>query len=134
MGREERILLLICSAQSRRLENRLPGMDCNPYLCIADKTHDLLPGMFVQAIIEIDSTAALSLPNEAIVNNGDDHFIFVEGEPNTFQQVAVRTGASELGYTEVKPLTTVTPDARIVIKGAYYLLSELTKGSGEHNH
>ena len=99
-----------------------------------DNDEELLPGMYIEALIMTDSTQAWSLPSDAVVNNGDDHFIFVEGEPNTFQQVAVRTGASELGYTEVKPLTTVTPDARIVIKGAYYLLSELTKGSGEHNH
>ena len=101
---------------------------------IDEKTHDLLPGMFVQAIIGVDSTTALSLPNEAIVNNGDEHFIFVEDEPNVFTQVQVRTGASELGFTEITPLTELPADAKVVLKGAYYLLSELTKGSGEHDH
>ena len=101
---------------------------------IDEKTHDLLPGMFVQAIIRIDSTTALSLPNEAIVNNGDEHYIFVEDEPNVFMQVQVRTGASELGFTEITPLSALAADAKVVLKGAYYLLSELTKGSGEHDH
>ena len=101
---------------------------------ITDKTHDLLPGMFVQAIIAIDSTAALSLPNEAIVNNGADHFIYVEHAPDVFAQVQVRIGASDLGFTEITPLTPLAADARVVVKGAYYLLSELTKGSGEHDH
>lgn len=101
---------------------------------IDEKTHDLLPGMFVQAIIEIDSTAALSLPNEAIVNNGDDHFIYVEHEPNVFVQLKVRTGTSELGFTEIIPMSPLAADARVVVKGAYYLLSELTKGTGEHDH
>ncbi|MEO8069002.1 MAG: efflux RND transporter periplasmic adaptor subunit [Flavobacteriales bacterium] len=101
---------------------------------IDERTHDLLPGMFVQALIGIDSTTALSLPNEAIVNNGDDHFIFVEDEPNVFMQVQVRTGASELGFTEITPMQPLAADAKVVVKGAYYLLSELTKGSGEHNH
>ena len=81
-----------------------------------------------------DSTAAWSLPSDAVVSNGDEHFIFVEDEPNTYKQVAVRTGASELGYTEVVPLLAVDPAARIVVKGAYFLLSELTKGTGEHDH
>ena len=100
---------------------------------IEEKTHDLLPGMFVQAIIRIDSTTALSLPNEAIVSNGDEHFIFVEQGPGLFAQVQVRTGASELGFTEITPLTPLAADAKVVVKGTYYLLSELTKGDGEHH-
>ena len=99
-----------------------------------DNGEELLPGMYIEALIMTDSTSAWSLPNEAIVSNGDEHFIFVEDEPNTFMQVPVRTGASELGYAEVMPLKALAPDAKVVLKGAYYLLSELTKGSGEHAH
>lgn len=99
-----------------------------------DNGEELLAGMYVDALIMTDSTSAWSLPDDAVVSNGDEHYIFVEHEPNTFVQTAVRTGASELGYTEVKPLAAVPHDARIVVKGAYYLLSELTKGSGEHDH
>ena len=69
-----------------------------------------------------------------MVSNGDEHFIFVEGGPSTFKQVQVRTGASELGYTEIVLLGELPADAKVVLKGAYYLLGELTKGSGEHNH
>ncbi len=98
-----------------------------------DNGEDLLAGMYVDALITTDSTSAWSLPDEPVVSNGDEHYIFVERTPNAFVQTAVRTGATELGYTEVKPLTAVPPDARIVVKGAYYLLSELTKGSGEHD-
>jgi hypothetical protein len=32
------------------------------------------------------------------------------------------------------PLEAVDPNATIVVKGTYYLLSELTKGTGEHDH
>ncbi|QQR86945.1 MAG: efflux RND transporter periplasmic adaptor subunit [Flavobacteriales bacterium] len=99
-----------------------------------DTSEELLPGMFIEALIMTDSTQAWSLPSEAVVSNGDEHYIFVEDEPNTFKQVAVRIGASELGYTEVVLLAELPPDAKVAIKGAYYLLSELTKGSGEHDH
>ncbi|HQV39705.1 MAG: efflux RND transporter periplasmic adaptor subunit [Flavobacteriales bacterium] len=99
-----------------------------------DNGEELMPGMYIEALIMTDSTSAWSLPNEAVVSNGDEHYIFVEAGPNTFKQVAVRIGASELGYTEVVPLEPVDPIARIVVKGAYYLLSELTKGTGEHDH
>ncbi|MBK9420253.1 MAG: efflux RND transporter periplasmic adaptor subunit [Flavobacteriales bacterium] len=99
-----------------------------------DNGEELMPGMYIEALIMTDSTSAWSLPNDAIVSNGDEHYIFVEDEPNTFMQLAIRTGASELGYTEVMPMSALAPDAKVVVKGAYYLLSELTKGSGEHDH
>ena len=107
-----------------------------------DNVEELMPGMYIEALIMTDSTSAWSLPRDAIVSNGDEHYIFVEKDPDpgsaagtgTFTQVAVRTGASELGYTEVVPLTAIAPDAKVVVKGAYYLLSELTKGTGEHDH
>ncbi|MFZ1688696.1 MAG: efflux RND transporter periplasmic adaptor subunit [Flavobacteriales bacterium] len=99
-----------------------------------DTSEELLPGMYIEALIMTDSTQAWSLPSEAVVSNGDDHFIFVEDEPNTYKQVQVRTGASELGYTEIVLLGELPAEAKVVIKGAYYLLSELTKGSGEHHH
>ncbi len=99
-----------------------------------DNGEELMPGMYIEALIMTDSTAAWSLPSDAVVSNGDEHYIFVEDEPSTYKQVAVRTGASELGYTEVVPLLAVDPAARIVVKGAYFLLSELTKGTGEHDH
>jgi cobalt-zinc-cadmium efflux system membrane fusion protein len=96
-----------------------------------DNGEELLPGMYIEALIMTDSTQAWSLPSEAVVSNGDEHYIFVEHQPNTFTQVAVRTGASELGYTEVVLLSELPADAKVAIKGAYYLLSELTKGEGE---
>lgn len=98
---------------------------------INETTETLLPGMYVEARVKINNEQATALPSEAIVNNGDEHFIFVEKTKNTFQQIKVQTGASDMGYTEVKPIDEVSPNAKVVIKGAYYLLSELTKGSGE---
>lgn len=93
----------------------------------------LLPNMFIDARIHVKSDSALALPNEAIVSNGDDHFIFVQHEEHGFKQVQVRTGVSDQGYTAVTPFVELEPNARVVVAGAYYLLSELTKGSGEHN-
>lgn len=98
---------------------------------IGERTETLLPGMYVQARIQIDRYEALALPEGAIVSSGDEHFIYREMAPRVYRQVAVRVGASDLGYTEVVPLSDLEKGARIVIKGAYYLLSEATKGSGE---
>lgn len=94
-------------------------------------TETLLPGMYVEARVKIDNVQTTALPSDAIVNNGDEHFIFIETQKNTFQQIKVNIGSTDLGYTEVLPIDTIQSNAKVVIKGAYYLLSELTKGSGE---
>lgn len=94
----------------------------------------LLPNMFIDARIQVKSDSTVAVPNEAIVSSGDDHFIFVQHEENAFKQVQVRTGVSDQGYTAITPFATLDSNARIVVAGAYYLLSELTKGSGEHEH
>ena len=93
----------------------------------------LLSGMYVDARIETDENKVMCLPSEAIVSNGNDHFIYVEHEPNTYKQVQVATGTTDMGFTEITPLEKVDSGNKIVVKGAYYLLSQLTKGEGEHH-
>lgn len=98
---------------------------------INETTETVLPGMYVEARVKIDNVQTKALPSEAIVSNGNDHFIFVTTSKNNFQQIKVNIGASDLGFTEVMPIDEIPANAKVVIKGAYYLLSELTKGSGE---
>lgn len=90
---------------------------------ITERTETLLPGMYVEARIQVDRYETSALPDAAVVSSGDDHFIYLETEPRIYRQVAVRTGASDLGYTEIVPLSELPKGARIVTKGAYYLLS-----------
>lgn len=98
---------------------------------ISERTETLLPGMYVEARIQIDRYEAAALPDAAVVSSGDDHFIYLVTGPRRYRQVAVKTGAQDQGYTEIIPLVDLPKDARIVTKGAYYLLSEATKGSSE---
>ena len=48
-----------------------------------------------------------------------------------FQAIEVVPGTTDLGYTEIKLVETIPADAKIVIKGAFYLLAT-SKGGGEH--
>ncbi|MGL2986377.1 efflux RND transporter periplasmic adaptor subunit [Flavobacterium sp. RSSA_27] len=50
-----------------------------------------------------------------------------------FKAIEVIPGTTDLGYTEVKFTEEIPADAKIVIKGAFYLLSAM-KGGGEHEH
>ena len=98
---------------------------------IDEQTETLLPGMYIEARIQIDDYKANALPNDAVVSNGDEHYIYVETNKNHYKQIAVKTGVSDMGFTEILLLEEIPHNAKIVIKGAYYLLSQLTKGSGE---
>ncbi len=98
---------------------------------IEGQTETLLPGMYVEARIQIDNYKTSALPSDAVVSNGDEHYIYIEVKKNHYKQVAVKIGVSDTGYTEILPLEEIPAGAKIVTKGAYYLLSQLTKGSGE---
>lgn len=113
----------------------------------ADITNDkqkLIPGMYVNALIDIGIHKVKALPVEAIVKADGREFIFVlEEEHNDkggksyhFQRIEVKTGTIQLGYAQVTVLQELAADAKIVLKGAYYIQSHLLKsdGGGGHEH
>ncbi|CAI2767861.1 efflux RND transporter periplasmic adaptor subunit [Flavobacterium collinsii] len=108
----------------------------------------LIPGMYVSANINITNTTVPALPKDAVVRNADKYFVYVEEEAHEekktpaegnhekevhFRAVEVIPGTTDLGFTEVKFVDKVAPNAKIVTKGAFYLLSAM-KGGGEHDH
>ena len=50
-----------------------------------------------------------------------------------FKAIEVVPGTTDLGYTEIKLVEEIPTNAKIVIKGAFYLLAA-SKGGGEHVH
>ncbi|WDF61543.1 efflux RND transporter periplasmic adaptor subunit [Flavobacterium sp. KACC 22758] len=113
----------------------------------------LIPGMYVSANINITNTTVPALPKDAVVRNADKYFVFVqeenhpeekhehkEGEKEEthekeihFKAIEVVPGTTDLGFTEVKFVDKIDSQAKIVTKGAFYLLSAM-KGGGEHEH
>jgi cobalt-zinc-cadmium efflux system membrane fusion protein len=89
-----------------------------------DKT--LLPGMYMNAEVEIKSSNASSINSDAIVNFEGKDYLFVLKKTNQFEMVEIKKGSSENNYTEVAILNRrdiVT--LPIVIKGAYAVLMQL---------
>lgn len=69
---------------------------------------------------------------------GEAHDEHAEGEEEGhkevhFKAIEVVPGTTDLGYTEVKLVEEIPADAKIVIKGAFYLLAT-SKGGGAHEH
>ncbi|WP_410880181.1 efflux RND transporter periplasmic adaptor subunit [Myroides sp. DW712] len=103
---------------------------------------NLIPGLYVNALIDVGAKTVKALPNEAIIKADGRTFIFVSDAAEAhdehfhYQRVEVKTGVQELGYTQVDILEEVPPQYSIVVQGAYYLQSHLIKneGGGGHSH
>jgi cobalt-zinc-cadmium efflux system membrane fusion protein len=109
------------------------------YASITNSCKNLLPGMYVNAIIEETERKVTALPSEAVVSFDDKDYIFVfeknkEEAGRAFTEyriIEVNKGISVSGYTEIQvPEGFDITAARIVIKGAYNLLSA-KKNAGE---
>lgn len=86
----------------------------------------LLPGMFMNAEINITSHNALSLPSEAIIRWNNQNYIFLKKDKNTFEMVKVQAGINEDGMQEITSLPSdIETKGEIVIKNAYALLMQL---------
>ena len=86
----------------------------------------LIPGMFMNAEIEVQSHNAFVIPTDAIVRFEGKQFVFSQNENKTYEMQEVSTGNSENGFTQItfadgKDLNAHT----FVIKGAYTLLMKM---------
>lgn len=91
-----------------------------------------LAGMFVEARIITSSKDVNALPDEAFVSEKGLDYVFVQKEKTDgkieFEKVQVNKGISDLGFSEVLFIEEIPETTIIVIKGAYYLNSEMQKG------
>ncbi|GGF14700.1 MULTISPECIES: efflux RND transporter periplasmic adaptor subunit [Flavobacterium] len=131
---------------------------------IINDKQQLIPGMYINALIDIGIKSVSALPVEAIVKADGREFIFVleeghkeeeahdekqghahddgdkheenEGKTYHFQRIEVKTGTSQLGFIQATLLQKIDAGSKIVTKGAYYIQSHLLKseGGGGHDH
>jgi membrane fusion protein, heavy metal efflux system len=101
--------------------------------------NNLMPGMYVNSIIEISGNKVPSLPSDAVVSFDDKDYIFIfnrnkeeNGNPFTeYKMVEVKKGISNGGYSEIKlPEGFDQKKTGVVIRGSYNLLSA-KKNAGE---
>lgn len=150
---------------------------------IANDKQQLIPGMYVNALIDVGANTVNALPVDAVVKAEGREFIFIleevkeekdshdakeghshndghshetevahdeqkghkhddghehkeSGKSYHFQRIEVKTGTAQLGFVQVTPVQELPADAKIVVKGAYYIQSHLLKseGGGGHEH
>jgi len=149
---------------------------------ITNSGQNLIPGMYVNALIDVGTHSVQALPVDAVIKAEGREYIFVLEEDHAeeashdaeeghnhddghahdeeahdeakghshddghehheqaktyhFRRIEVKTSTSQLGFVQVTLLQEIDKDAKIVLKGAYYIQSHLVKseGGGGHEH
>lgn len=114
----------------------------------------LIDGMNITGIVSLDKSTTAAVPTEAIVDADGKNYIFVqtnkkeeeheaEGQKEektkehaktiNFEKIEVAKGTSDVGYTAITPVSGIPSDAKVVVKGAFFVNAKLIN-SGEHEH
>lgn len=114
----------------------------------------LIDGMNITGLISLDHVTSPAVPNDAIVHDNGNYYIFVmtnteieephkdetkehldkkELNKTYFEKIEILKGVSELGYTAITLISDVPPNATIVTKGAFFINAKLSN-TGEHAH
>lgn len=130
--------------------------------CHIDKEDkELLPGMYLKAAVETGGTQVPALPDEAILDFEGLKYIFIstdakhedqahkkteekaegktghtEDDGIHFEMITIQVGNSEFGYTEVVLPESFNIESKVIVKGAYAVLSKMknTEEEGGHGH
>ncbi len=93
-----------------------------------DKT--LIPGMFMNAEIEVKSSDAIVLPSDAIVSFENKQYVFIAKGNNQFEMIEIKIGNTENGFTEIMIDANLAKEI-FVFKGAYSLLMKMKNTADE---
>ena len=91
---------------------------------------NLLPGMYMNADIDIKNKSSFTLPEDAVVNFEGKNYVFIEKNASTFLMFEVKTGNSKNEFIEILN-NTKFKNLKMVTKGAYTLLMKLKNKAEE---
>lgn len=112
---------------------------------LSQEDKNLLPGMYLKAMVETGLATTTALPDKAIVQSAGKSYIFIAADNTVnekesadtkkdaapaekhipFRRIEVTIGVSENGYTEVILPEGFDRSSKVVINGAYDLLSKM---------
>jgi len=118
----------------------------------------LIDGMNITGIVSLDKSVTPAIPNEAIVEADGKYYVFVQTDKKAeahkeesrdttkdnenpkklaktmnFEKIEVIKGSTDMGYTAITPVSAIARDAKIVVKGAFFVNAKLSN-AGEHEH
>jgi cobalt-zinc-cadmium efflux system membrane fusion protein len=104
---------------------------------IENKKGNLIPGMYIQGKIQTEHIKSQSLPESAIIKEGDKFYVFsVEKENNdwSFKPIEVIVGSKDDNWAQIQFLESIEKNTKFAYNNAYYLMAEMKKGEAEHEH
>ena len=105
-----------------------------PVLFQVENNAGLLPGSFVEMFIQLqEGREAITVPNEALIEEMGAYFLYVQVTPELFEKRAVLIGKSDGRSTEIREGLSV--GERVVSRGAIMVkLSQSTGQLDAHGH
>lgn len=85
----------------------------------------LLPGMFLNARIQVDNVKTLAVPEEALVRYANNEYLIKVTGKNTYELLPVVSGVKQEGKVAVSSTKENLTDVVVVTKGAYTVLSAM---------
>lgn len=95
--------------------------------------------LFINAKIWLNNKTNIALPQEALIKDGSNTFIYVaknnkNNNETQFHKISVIPGATNNGFTSLKILDKIPKGMQIVTKGVYYVYAQSKAGVLEHEH
>ncbi|NVK52067.1 MAG: efflux RND transporter periplasmic adaptor subunit [Flavobacteriaceae bacterium] len=95
-----------------------------------DEENRLKAGMFINAQILLGGEEVYTVPEEAVIENEGESFVFVKKSADEFVPVEVTLGSSDNGFVEIKTIQENNYNVTIVTKGAHFLKGKLLQMAG----
>jgi len=123
LGQEARVHVFAYPAESFTGRVTFLGQQLDPekrtlavWITVANPDARLKPGMFAKAALVLKrNTGVLTVPLQAVLESGGEHFVFVESG-DTFNRVDVRLGAADDRFVEITE--GLVPGDRVVTQGS----------------
>ena len=104
---------------------------------IENKKGNLIPGMYIQGKIQVESVQTKALPESAIIKEGDKFYVFTVEKENdnwSFKPIEVIIGEKDDDWISIQFTEDIEETVKFAYNNAYYLIAEMKKGEAEHEH
>jgi membrane fusion protein, heavy metal efflux system len=96
--------------------------------------HQFVYGQYISGRILADGKQALTLPEESILTEGNQKFVYIQAnvatDKTTFKKVVIQTGISQGGYVEVLSPVSISQQ-QVVSKGVFRLHANTAQAEEE---
>jgi len=113
---------------NKSIDNESRTATIHGHLKKEEQKNSFAPGMYVEAEILTSSRLVNALPEAAVVNIDDKHFVLFQSssdkETHSFEKREVQVGETQNAYTEISNGNTFNPTDLFLVKGAFNLINE----------